>query len=159
MSASSASTMASTRRDRAAARSTGQSAGGEAGGLRTLTTPLNFGPTPTGALSRTQPLKLSLMALSNASTSMLSASILLMTSMRARPRLPASLNMRRVLTSIPLGAEMRTTAVSTACSDSRAAPMKSGAPGASSRWTCLPCVSRWRMLVSMDWWRFFSSSS
>ena len=45
---------------------------------------------------------------------MLSASILLMTSIRARPRLPASLNMRRVLTSTPLTAETTMMAVSTA---------------------------------------------
>ena len=49
-----------------------------------------------------------------------------MTIARDSPLFVASLNIWRVFTSMPLTAETTTTAVSTAESASRAAPMKSG---------------------------------
>ncbi len=159
MSTSSASTTASSNCERAATRSTGQP-GAAAGGSRTLTTPLKLGPGLTGALNSTQPLpKVSRMALKTSMNLTLSPSILLMTTMRARPRLPASEYMRRVLTSTPLMADTTMTAVSTGDSAPRALPTKSGAPGASSRLTCLPLKSRFSTEVSMEKWWCFSSSS
>ncbi len=124
--ASSTSTMASTSCERAAARSTGQPAGVSTESS-TPTTPLNLGPGSIGALNSTQPLpKVSRNVFRRSMKWILSPSSLLTTRKRARPRRPASANMRRVLTSMPLTAETTTTTFSTAPSDPRAAPMKSG---------------------------------
>ena len=105
MRASSPSTMASIELRAGRAKSTEQPAGVLRGRIEHADDAAEVWPDADGRVEQDAALAEGLAgcALSSSSKWMLSASSLLMTRTRARPRLPASLNMRRVLTWMPAG--------------------------------------------------------
>ena len=88
-----------------------------------------------------------------------SASIWLTTISRQRWRLSTAFIMRTVMGSIPDWAWMTIAAVSTAGKTEMLRPMKSGEPGVSIRFTCLPPVVKLVMAASSECSSSFSMGS
>ena len=86
-------------------------------------------------------------------------SILLTTTMRARPSSPAALYSRRVARSMPAPASVTSTAVSTAGRAASAWPTKSGCPGVSMMLISRPSLVANRSVALIEWWCFWASGS